>query len=90
MILTELRGPLKKMYIITKTSPYNEDPFTPHFCIVKLGFTGVYIIFLFLLRVPTIYVLSKGKKIITIFQRKFVIFTVVKYNCILYGRDTVI
>ena len=34
---------------ITKTSRCNEDPITPHFYIVKLGFTGVYIIFLFLL-----------------------------------------
>ena len=25
---------------ITKTSPYNEDPLTPHFYKVKLGFTG--------------------------------------------------
>ena len=31
------------------TSPCNEYPLTSHFCIVKLGFTGVYIIFLFLL-----------------------------------------
>ena len=31
----------------TKTSPFNEDPLTPHFYIVKLGFTGVYIIFIF-------------------------------------------
>ena len=34
---------------ITKTSPCKEHPLTPHFYIVKLGFTGVYIIFLFLL-----------------------------------------
>ena len=27
---------------------YNFDPLKPHFYIVKLGFTGVYIIFLFL------------------------------------------
>ena len=26
--------------------PYNFDPLKPHFYIVKLGFTGVYIIFL--------------------------------------------
>ena len=26
---------------ITKTSPCNEHPLTPHFYIVKLGFTGV-------------------------------------------------
>ena len=28
---------------ITKTSPCNEHPLTPHFYVVKLGFTGVYI-----------------------------------------------
>ena len=33
---------------ITKRCPCNEDPLTPHFHIVKRGFTGVYIIFLFL------------------------------------------
>ena len=31
---------------ITKTFVYNSDPLKPHFYIVKLGFTGVYIIFL--------------------------------------------
>ena len=31
---------------ITKTYLYNFDPNKPHFYIVKLGFTGVYIIFL--------------------------------------------
>ena len=31
---------------ITKTCLYNVDPVKPHFYIVKLGFTGVYIIFL--------------------------------------------
>ena len=31
---------------ITKTYLYNVDPLKPHFYIVKLGFTGVYIIFL--------------------------------------------
>ena len=34
---------------ITKTRLYNFDPLKPHFYIVKLGFTGVYIFFLFLL-----------------------------------------
>ena len=34
---------------ITKTSPCNEDSLTPHFYIVKLGLTGDYIFFLFLL-----------------------------------------
>ena len=32
--------------IITKTCLYNFDPLKPHFYIVKLGFIGVYIIFL--------------------------------------------
>ena len=32
--------------LITKTYLYNFDPLKPHFYIVKLGFTGVYIIFL--------------------------------------------
>ena len=31
---------------ITKTYLYNYDPLKPHFYIIKLGFTGVYIIFL--------------------------------------------
>ena len=31
--------------VITKTCLYNFDPLKPHFYIVKLGFTGVYIIF---------------------------------------------
>ena len=35
---------------ITKTYLYNFDPLKPQFYIVKLGFTGVYIIFLFLLK----------------------------------------
>ena len=41
------------MYLepITKTHLYNYDPIKPHFYIVNLGFTGVYIIiFLFLLK----------------------------------------
>ena len=37
---------LKFLLPITKTCLYNYDPLEPHFYIVKLGFTGVYIIFL--------------------------------------------
>ena len=36
---------LRKTYVITKTCLYNADPLKPHFYIVKLGFTWVYIIF---------------------------------------------
>ena len=39
------------LYIITKTCLYNFEPTKPHFYIVKLGFTGVYILFLFLLKI---------------------------------------
>ena len=35
---------------ITKTSPCNEHSLTPHFYIVKLGFTWVYFFFLFSLQ----------------------------------------
>ena len=34
------------MSLITKTCLYNFDPLKPHIYKVKLGFTGVYIIFL--------------------------------------------
>ena len=37
------------LFPITKTRLYNFDPLNPHFYIVKLGFTGVYIIFIILL-----------------------------------------
>ena len=35
---------------IAKTCLYNFDPIKPHFYIVKLGFTGVYISFLIMLK----------------------------------------
>ena len=64
---------------ITKTYLYNFDPLKPHFYIVKLGFTGVYIVFLIsaqkhrlwlLVRtaLATIYVLSRNVKNIRIFH----------------------
>ena len=37
-------------YIIRKTRPCDKYPLEPHFYIVKLGYTGVYLIFLFLLQ----------------------------------------
>ena len=69
---------------IMQTCPCNEDPLTPHFYIVKLGCTGVYILFLIFalkhrLWVPTINVLSKNKKNIIFFHLKINIFTAVKY-----------
>ena len=38
--------PMALILCITKTYLYNFDPLKPHLYIVKLGFTGVYIIFL--------------------------------------------
>ena len=70
-------------YSITKTCLYSFDPLKPHFYIVKLGLTGVYIIYFCskhrlwvfvrtastrrFLRIPTIYVLSRNMKNIRFF-----------------------
>ena len=48
--VARLTGDLGVTSSITRTCLYNVDPHEPHFYIVKLGFTGVYIIFLFLLK----------------------------------------
>ena len=44
--LAEVITSVKCKVIITKAYVYNFDPLKPDFYIVKLGFTGVYIIFL--------------------------------------------
>ena len=44
--ITKLLTPMS----ITKTRLYNFDPLKPHFYIVKLGFTGYTLFFLFLLK----------------------------------------
>ena len=50
-VQAELVENLHPSYLpITKTGLYNSHPLKPHFYIVKLGFTGVYIIFLILLK----------------------------------------
>ena len=48
-----------KGFSILKTCLYNIDPLKPHFYIVKLGFTGVYIIFSFLLKKHRLWVLVR-------------------------------
>ena len=76
----------------TKTYLYNFDPLKPHFYIVKLGFTGVDIIFLISaekqrLWVLTICVLSRKMKNIRFFLSDFVfIFLVVKFSIYLNRR----
>ena len=47
---------------IGKTYLYNFDPLKPHFYIVKLGFTGVYIISLFLLKTDCGYWLEPPRR----------------------------
>ena len=87
---------------ITKTYLYNFDPLKPHFYIVKLGFTGVNVFFfistqkhrLWVLVVPTIYVLSrnnnnkkkKKKKKIAEFLYENFRFLVVKFSIHLNKR----
>ena len=70
-------------------------PRKPHFYIVKLGYAGVYLFFLFLLQnidcgysllVPTIYVLSKNKKNIKLFQLKISIFKAQKFSVYCMGK----
>ena len=45
--------------VITKTCLHNFDPFKPHFYTVKLGFTGVYIIFLISAQKYRLWVLAR-------------------------------
>ena len=46
VLFTEFQPFLEFTLTIMQTSPCNEYPLTPHFYIVKLGFTGVYFFFL--------------------------------------------
>ena len=68
--------------------PTYENPLIPYFYIVKLGYAGVYLFFLFLLQnidcgylLPTIYVLGKNKKNIKFFTLKIFIFYTFKNLC---------
>ena len=77
--LISLKRKKKCVLPITKTCLYNFDPLKPEFYIVKLGFTGVYIIFLISaqkrrLWVPTMSVLSRNMKKIGIFIWKLSVF----------------
>ena len=61
---------------ITKTCLYGFDPLKPHFHIVKLGFTGIYIIFLI-----------SAKKILEIFIWIFYIFFLVVKFSVYFNRQ---
>ena len=74
------RATLVAVTSITKTRLYNFDPLKPHFYIVKLGFAGVYIIFLISIFWAEIWKLSG------FFIWKFSIFMVVKFSIYLNRR----
>ena len=88
-------------FYITKTCLYNFDPLKPHFYMykVKLGFTGVYIIFLIsaqkhrlwvLVRTASsIYVLCRYIKKYQNFLSKLFSFLFVKFTMYLNRRDFV-
>ena len=81
---------------ITKTCLYNFDPLKPHFYIVKLGFTGVYIVFLISAQnidcgyslepprrdgsVPTVYVFGRNMENISFVLSENFHFVVVKFS----------
>ena len=46
-----------QVHTITKTHLYSFDPLKPHFYIGKLGFTGIYIIFLITVQKHRLWVL---------------------------------
>ena len=83
------------MYIM-KTSSCNVYPLTPHFYLVKLGFTGEYIIFLFfslkhifneaVLTCPPNICFEQKYENSQKSQLKIVIFTAVNNRSILHGR----
>ena len=65
---------------ITKTRLYNFDPLKPHFFIVKLGFTGVYIIFFFIsAQKHRLWVLVRTT-IYIFYMKMFIFFLVVKFS----------
>ena len=52
----------RRTYPVTQTCLYNFDPLKPHFYIVKLGFTGVYITFLMLKNIDCGYALEPPRR----------------------------
>ena len=84
-----------KLFYIRKTRLCNFDPLKRHFYIVKLGFIGVYIIFIIsdqnidcgrFERVPTIYVLIRNMKKYRSFLSKNFQFFEVKFSIYLNRR----
>ena len=74
------------MICIRITCPLVLYPLTPHVYIVKLGFTGVDIIFSEAVLTCTHDLCFEQKKYITIFHLKTFIFSAVKSYSILHGH----
>ena len=90
------------VHVITKTCLYKVDPLKPHFYIVKLGFTGVYIIFLISIQKHRLWVPVRTEAVLTgthnlCFEQKceryqnfdlkiFIFFLVVKFSVYLNRR----
>ena len=93
-----------KELALRKQVRVKKDILAPHFYIIKLEFTRVYIFLIFTLKhrlcLSTIYVSSKNMKILKKKKKKkkkkknkqpkIVIFTAVKNRCMLHGRVFVI
>ena len=78
LLKTQFRNSHKENSSIKKTRIYNFDPLKPHFYIVKLGFTGVNIIFLIFKQ--------KYEKISDLFLSESFLFLVVKFSMHLNRR----
>ena len=65
---------------IMKTRLYNVNPLKPHFYIVKLGFTGVYIIFLISAQKHSLCFEQKYEKYQIFYLKIFIFFLVVKFS----------
>ena len=59
MVLIAQEGKFLMSSLIMKTYLYNVDPLKPHFYMVRLGFTGIYIIFLISAQKQRLWVLIR-------------------------------
>ena len=59
IVVLDMTALIMKTYIYIYIYIYNFDPLEPHFHIVKLGFTGVHIIFLIFAQKHRLWVLVR-------------------------------
>ena len=68
-VFAKVSTSFRKAQHITKTSPGYEDPLTPHFYTVKLGFTGIYVFLIFASK-HRLWVLVRTASLINVFSKK--------------------